>query len=394
MPHITLRYERDKLYEEIWAEPVTKVAVRYGISDVALRKICKQLGVPLPPVGYWAKLAAGKQPRIPPLPKSAGPSEIVRQRYVSDEPAEADPDHLVARREFEARPENRIAVAETVHAFHPLVTTTERALTGRKARAPTDLITAAKRCLDVVVSEASLPRALRIMDALVKALDARGMPIQIVEIEGKRQSCITLQGEQLAIRLAEGTVRTEREMTAKEIQYKKQYGDVYLPERYFHRATGLLKLGVVASYGDLRNVVADGKHRRIEHCLNEFIVKLETEAVRRKRHAEYLERQHRAWEEQARRHAEHEARREKEIERLKALQADARNWKRAEDIRCYIAAAELKAIQERGAIDADSELGLWIAWARHKADWIDPLIQAPCEVLGGRSNPNTWDAIC
>ncbi len=47
MPYVTLRYERAKLYEEVWAEAVTTVAKRYGISDVALRKICRRLAVPL-----------------------------------------------------------------------------------------------------------------------------------------------------------------------------------------------------------------------------------------------------------------------------------------------------------------------------------------------------------
>ena len=40
-------YERDKLYEEVWAEPVMKVAERYGVSDVALAKTCRKLNVPL-----------------------------------------------------------------------------------------------------------------------------------------------------------------------------------------------------------------------------------------------------------------------------------------------------------------------------------------------------------
>jgi len=34
----TLRYERAKLYRKVWVEAATKVAVRYGISDIALRK--------------------------------------------------------------------------------------------------------------------------------------------------------------------------------------------------------------------------------------------------------------------------------------------------------------------------------------------------------------------
>ena len=45
-------YDRDKLYEEIWQEPTTKVAKRYGVTDVALAKTCKKLHIPKPPPGY------------------------------------------------------------------------------------------------------------------------------------------------------------------------------------------------------------------------------------------------------------------------------------------------------------------------------------------------------
>ena len=32
-----------------------------GVSDVAIAKACKQLRIPKPPRGYWAKKAAGQQ---------------------------------------------------------------------------------------------------------------------------------------------------------------------------------------------------------------------------------------------------------------------------------------------------------------------------------------------
>lgn len=44
----TRTYEREKLHQEVWAEPMTTVAKRYGISDVALRKQCKKLDILLP----------------------------------------------------------------------------------------------------------------------------------------------------------------------------------------------------------------------------------------------------------------------------------------------------------------------------------------------------------
>jgi hypothetical protein len=65
----TETYEREKLYDEVWKEPVLAVANRYGVSGVALAKTCRKLAVPLPPRGYWAKVRAGRKasPR-PPLP--------------------------------------------------------------------------------------------------------------------------------------------------------------------------------------------------------------------------------------------------------------------------------------------------------------------------------------
>ncbi len=67
------KYDREKLYQEIWTDPVTEVAKRYQMSDVNLRKICKKLDIPLPPAGYWSKLRAGKKVSKPSLPKLKTP---------------------------------------------------------------------------------------------------------------------------------------------------------------------------------------------------------------------------------------------------------------------------------------------------------------------------------
>jgi ankyrin repeat protein len=65
------RFDRERLYQEVWSEAAQKVAARYKISGVMLGKVCRQLNVPKPPRGYWAKRAAGKpvprRPRLRPL---------------------------------------------------------------------------------------------------------------------------------------------------------------------------------------------------------------------------------------------------------------------------------------------------------------------------------------
>lgn len=59
---------REKVYDEIWTEPITKVSKRYGVSDSYLVRILKSLNIPRPPRGYWATVAAGIHSEKPPLP--------------------------------------------------------------------------------------------------------------------------------------------------------------------------------------------------------------------------------------------------------------------------------------------------------------------------------------
>jgi hypothetical protein len=51
--------KREVLYDEVWAEPMTKVAARYGTTAPKLAKVCDQLDVPHPSSGYWVQLAHG-----------------------------------------------------------------------------------------------------------------------------------------------------------------------------------------------------------------------------------------------------------------------------------------------------------------------------------------------
>jgi hypothetical protein len=63
-----VRLTREALFERVWTEPVDKLARSWGLSGPGLSKACRRLRIPLPPRGYWAKLAAGRRPRRPALP--------------------------------------------------------------------------------------------------------------------------------------------------------------------------------------------------------------------------------------------------------------------------------------------------------------------------------------
>jgi hypothetical protein len=76
-------YRRDEFYEKVWSKPVRQVATEYGCSDVALAKMCRRVGVPVPGRGYWARVTAGQKPKrvkLPPLKKEQQ-SEVHARRW-------------------------------------------------------------------------------------------------------------------------------------------------------------------------------------------------------------------------------------------------------------------------------------------------------------------------
>ena len=54
------RLSRKELYELVWSNPMKVLCLRFGISDVALKKTCARAAIPTPERGYWAKREAGK----------------------------------------------------------------------------------------------------------------------------------------------------------------------------------------------------------------------------------------------------------------------------------------------------------------------------------------------
>lgn len=68
--------KRTQLYQLVWEKPMTKLGMELGISDVGLAKACRRHGIPVPPRGHWAKLAAGKPSPRTPLPNPGRDEDI------------------------------------------------------------------------------------------------------------------------------------------------------------------------------------------------------------------------------------------------------------------------------------------------------------------------------
>ena len=74
-------FRRDDLYRLVWTSPVSEIAARLGVSDVALAKLCRRAEIPIPGRGYWQQTEAGRA--IEPTPLSEAPRglpELLRIR--------------------------------------------------------------------------------------------------------------------------------------------------------------------------------------------------------------------------------------------------------------------------------------------------------------------------
>lgn len=74
-----VRITRSELYDHVWRQPISELAPTWGLSGRGLAKACRRVQVPVPPRGYWARVAAGqkvRRPRLPVLPEGQA-GEIV-----------------------------------------------------------------------------------------------------------------------------------------------------------------------------------------------------------------------------------------------------------------------------------------------------------------------------
>ena len=213
---------REALYEEVWADPVTVVAPRYGLSDVGLVKICKKLGVPVPARGHWAKVKAGRPARKVPLPVLAararalsGPIQLSEQEAAMHARVRAA---LQQTREGQA---SNSVPAKLVEP-HPLV----RAAAARLKRRdgwdhPAGARGAPKEVLDLQVTRNTLDRALRLMDTLLKALAPSGFAARVDEEKG--ESLLVGGGTTLSISIVEQVTRTAHTPTRAEVRVRDRY---------------------------------------------------------------------------------------------------------------------------------------------------------------------------
>ena len=361
MERLIVKVERIEMYNLVWSKPMTEIAEEFGTSAVAIGKRCRSHGVPLPGVGYWQKKEAGKKVHKIPLPKFDGPQQLTfRVKMLGVEVSE--PEAVCEAKLHERMPENKIVVGKSLRSPHRLVSTAKDLL----ERVATDTekghqVYTSEACLNIRVTRPCLNRALRIMDALIKALENRGASVEL-ERSKRRTTDVIMGRERINIDLYEGFRYGEPKVNSGAWRQRD------------YNATGELILRIEsATYMDCRHLWRDGKRVKLEEQLNDFVVGLrivaEMERQSRIRHEENA----RKWQEEERVREEIRRKKQEELDRIEKLDREIANWRKASEIRAYVEAVRLSGKALDGAMTSDSDGETWLEWALEQAERIDPL---------------------
>tara|TARA_R110002074_G_scaffold373069_1_gene548747 strand:+ start:33271 stop:34563 length:1293 start_codon:yes stop_codon:yes gene_type:complete len=156
---------REALYELAWAEPMTSIGKKLGVSSSYLARIYTRLNVPRPAAGYWAKVAAGKPPHKPPLPDVELGYETEWDRY------NQAPQIKTSRPTTALKPRNTPKKVLDRPSLHPIIRGAKEHFS-RTRNSDDGYLRPFKRILvDIVVSKEGLDTALNIANQFFFALE-------------------------------------------------------------------------------------------------------------------------------------------------------------------------------------------------------------------------------
>ena len=405
-------FKRNALYDEVWSAPLTALAKKYGLSDNGLRKICKAMNIPLPTVGHWAKISAGKRVVCDPLPKTfhrdtfTSRPPVLRLVAVEDE---SDAIWLAEREQFERDPKNLVQVEANISRWHPLVRESRAELTRQASKAQqwaraqekTNALSRGKSFresdegdyerrayehggrllglnahnLPFRVTLGTWERALRITHTLLAAAEQRGFLTKLVG--GRYLLEYQLDGSVVELRLSE-----RLDIGAKEVP-KRGTLEELLPGWRNKIPTGVLRAIVGANCAETALEDRDGQP--LENQLNEVLIRAyrRVNVVRRATRDQLA--WNRRWEEEKRlremRDAERQEqlrRAEEEEKRRRQLLQEVKDWQNAKQLREYLHHLRNLALRECPS-SSGSSLKSWLEWASQVAEEIDPTVRRLCE---------------
>lgn len=363
-----------------WSEPMRDLATKFGVSDVALRKMLRKYGVTMPPQGHWNRVHAGRAVPAPPQPPARCPGEngrmLIDPKFEPFIPKAAPlpssgpfasaevPEDLEELRERETKLLGKVTVPKDLSRYHPAFASIMRSEQRLREKA------AESRWYEPEFDNPVSQRQMRLLNALFLALAKRGHDVGM-QVEHSTRV--------FRPHVIIGDTRVDLQIGVLGKHFTTVRYGVRVPDPSLPANTPLVircgEAGVPAW--------EDRKERRLETRIAEIAVSLIV-AGEAKFRRQLKEVEIRAEEERIRREQrEQEEREERERQRLVRIRqlneqriADLRTsgelLRKSQDLRALVADVR-KALEQRSDVDPE-RLAAWEIWAQGEADKLDPIL--------------------
>ncbi len=358
-----IKITRKELYDLVWSIPMTTLAKNYLITDSRLRQICKKMDIPLPKSGHWQKIQHGKEVEIIPLSlEYFGDLEVIITLNEGKKQNQESSPIIRLQKEIEIDSSLPMVVSEKLVNPDKLILIAKEVLFKQKPRengTERGLVHTYRDQLSIKVSPENINRSLCFMDSFIKLIRVRGH--KLIQQE---ETLVVINGEQLEVSIRE---KMKRVMVETKFNWKTAEDS----------PTGILCFSIKERSYRIYEF-KDGK-LPLEKQLSKILAFLETKSKEiideNLKIKEY-------WEEERKKDLIKQntlKQKQEELNKFKKLLQNAKRWQEAEFIRNYIDAVEKKSIQN----ESKDTLQEWVKWARKKADWYDPIIEAEDGLMQG-----------
>lgn len=366
-----LDFERDTLYKQVWSQPLTQVALSYGVAPNELKAAALALHVPLPPPGHWTKVEHGKGMATPPLPDFAGKTVHRVTRWVNEEAEEVAKRFAATRANLPSitppLPEMHTAVADCLPIVKKMAAWLKK---GYKDTRQWPAVSGVEGRFELGVSPGNQERALLTLDRVLRHCKSAGL--EWTSDETMRDPAVfVIDGASFTLRIFESSRREEREHTPQEKAALKANptGYHYLPNRYTYHPTNQLKLELHSTkYRTVQFAVQDSANAPLHERIEEIPAKLREAALREKLLREIRAEEQSKDDERRAAHARKVELKRKQLDRLKQFEEAAVEAERAARLRA------LASAMEDSGLYADEAGREKVDWIRNAADWLDPII--------------------
>lgn len=355
----TIELTRKELYDKVWSTTLSKLTQQYAYSNDGIKKLCKQFEIPMPDGSYWSKLKFNKKFIKEKLnPVFGGIDKIVLTVRKEGNTVNVDQTPLTIRtKEIENDPDAPLIVPDKLTKPDILTIQTQeywKAAKNNRFYRDDKKITYPIR-FDINDRE----RALRFMDTFTKLIRHRG-------------HTITKEYNEKGVLIDDIFIEIDLREASRRVPAKPPYiGTVLEPIGEF-----IFKVGRYSGDREWR----DGKIK-LEGMLAKIVAKIELLAQTEKEWKERARISRLKREEEEKLRAEIKKRKDEEVDKFNRLVKLSEQYDKTRIIRQYIEAVKQKAINTNNLTPEKQE---WINWATDKADWLDPLINRPDEILDAK----------